>query len=130
MRVIPQIVNHRLIHSSDSPLSLDPSATVFHYAQGLFEGLKAYRDANGKITLFRPDMNMKRMNTSAARLALPVCLWLCSRLIENIEPIFVQTFNGDAVIELIKQLIRLDKHWIPDKEGYSLYIRPTMSACA
>ncbi|KAI0803096.1 branched-chain amino acid aminotransferase II [Irpex lacteus] len=90
-----------------SPLSLDPSATVFHYAQGLFEGLKAYRDANGKITLFRPDMNMKRMNTSAARLALP-------------------TFNGDAVIELIKQLIRLDKHWIPDKEGYSLYIRPTM----
>jgi branched-chain amino acid aminotransferase len=54
---------------------LDPSATVFHYAQGLFEGLKAYRDANGKITLFRPDMNMKRMNTSAQRIALPVrCL--------------------------------------------------------
>lgn len=45
---------------------------MFHYAQALFEGLKAYRDANGKITLFRPDMNMKRMNTSAARIALPV----------------------------------------------------------
>ncbi|KAI0348712.1 branched-chain amino acid aminotransferase II [Trametopsis cervina] len=90
-----------------SPLVLDPSATVFHYAQGLFEGLKAYRDANGKITLFRPDMNMQRMNRSAHRIALP-------------------TFNGDAVIELIKQLIRLDKHWIPDQEGYSLYIRPTM----
>ena len=52
---------------------LDPSATVFHYAQGLFEGLKAYRDARGRITLFRPDMTMKRMNTSAARLTLPVC---------------------------------------------------------
>lgn len=90
-----------------APLSLEPSATVFHYAQALFEGLKAYRDANGKITLFRPDMNMKRMNTSAARIALP-------------------TFDGDAVIDLMKQLIRLDKHWIPDKEGYSLYIRPTM----
>ncbi|KAI0706074.1 branched-chain amino acid aminotransferase II [Cytidiella melzeri] len=89
------------------PLVLDPSATVFHYAQGLFEGLKAYRDANGKITLFRPDMNMKRMNSSAQRIALP-------------------TFEGEAVIELIKQLIRIDKHWIPDKEGYSLYIRPTM----
>ena len=60
------------INVPDSPLVLDPSATVFHYAQGLFEGLKAYRDANGKITLFRPDMNMRRMNSSAARIALPV----------------------------------------------------------
>ncbi|OBZ79518.1 Branched-chain-amino-acid aminotransferase, cytosolic, partial [Grifola frondosa] len=88
-------------------LKLEPSATVFHYANGLFEGLKAYRDTNGKVTLFRPDMNMKRMNTSAERIALP-------------------TFNGDAVIELMKQLIRLDRHWIPNEPGYSLYIRPTM----
>lgn len=88
------------------PLCLEPSATVFHYAQELFEGLKAYRDANGKITMFRPDMNMKRMNNTAKRIALP-------------------SFNGNAVVELIKELIRLDKHWIPDKEGYSLYIRPT-----
>lgn len=57
---------------TDGPLSLEPSATVFHYAQGLFEGLKAYKDANGKITLFRPDMNMRRMNSSAARISLPV----------------------------------------------------------
>lgn len=56
----------------DAPLSLAPSATVFHYAQALFEGLKAYRDTSGRVTLFRPDMNMKRMNTSAARVALPV----------------------------------------------------------
>lgn len=56
----------------DGPLCLEPSATVFHYAQTLFEGMKAYRDLNGKVTLFRPDMNMKRMNSSAQRIALPV----------------------------------------------------------
>lgn len=56
----------------DGPLAIDPSATVFHYAHCLFEGLKAYRDTNGKVTLFRPDMNMKRMNTSAERVAMPV----------------------------------------------------------
>lgn len=56
----------------DGPLSLEPSATVFHYAQELFEGLKAYRHPGGRVTLFRPDMNMKRMNTSAKRVALPV----------------------------------------------------------
>jgi branched-chain amino acid aminotransferase len=47
---------------------------VFHYAQSLFEGMKAYKDESGKVTLFRPDMNMKRMNTSARRIALPVKL--------------------------------------------------------
>lgn len=89
------------------PLALDPSCTVFHYAQTLFEGMKAYRDENGKVTMFRPDMNMKRMNTSAERIALP-------------------TFNGDALLELIKELIRIDKHWIPREPGHSLYVRPTM----
>lgn len=57
---------------TDGPLSLEPSSSVLHYAQTIFEGLKAYRDEDGKITLFRPDMNMKRMNRSAARIALPV----------------------------------------------------------
>lgn len=57
---------------TDGPLALEPSSTVLHYAQTLFEGMKAYRDENGKVTLFRPDMNMKRMNSSASRLALPV----------------------------------------------------------
>lgn len=57
---------------ADGPLAIDPSATVFHYAHCLFEGLKAYRDTNGKVTMFRPDMNMKRMNTSAERVAMPV----------------------------------------------------------
>jgi len=89
------------------PLQLEPSSTVLHYAQTLFEGMKAYRDENGKVTLFRPDMNMKRMNNSARRITLP-------------------TFNGDALLELIKRLIRIDKHWIPEEPGHSLYIRPTL----
>ncbi|PCH33474.1 branched-chain amino acid aminotransferase II [Wolfiporia cocos MD-104 SS10] len=88
---------------------IEPSASVFHYAACLFEGLKAYRHDNGQISLFRPDMNMKRMNISAQRVALP-------------------TFNGDELLELIKQLVRLDKDWIPNRPGYSLYIRPTLIA--
>ncbi|KAF9260321.1 branched-chain amino acid aminotransferase II [Marasmius fiardii PR-910] len=91
------------------PLQLDPSTTVLHYAQTLFEGLKAYRDVTGKITLFRPHMNMERMNKSAQRLALP-------------------EFDGDALLELIKELVRLDKHWVPKEPGHSLYIRPVLIA--
>ncbi|KAH9982261.1 branched-chain amino acid aminotransferase II [Lactifluus volemus] len=89
------------------PLSLEPSATVLHYAQCLFEGFKAYRNKNGKVTLFRPEMNMTRMNRSAERLALP-------------------TFDGGALLYLIKKLIQLDRHWIPQEDGHSLYIRPVM----
>ena len=59
---------------------MEPSSTVLHYAQTLFEGMKAYRDEAGKVTLFRPDMNMKRMNTSARRIALPVNLFCCNFL--------------------------------------------------
>ncbi|KAI5452690.1 branched-chain-amino-acid transaminase bat2 [Naganishia albida] len=91
------------------PLSLDPSSTVFHYAFCLFEGMKAYRCEDGTIRLFRPDMNMARMNRSAARIALP-------------------QFNGEALIELIKKMVVLDSKWIPSEPGYSLYIRPTMIA--
>ena len=57
---------------TDGPLAVDPSSSVLHYAQAVFEGMKAYRDENGKVTLFRPEMNMKRMNEGASRLALPV----------------------------------------------------------
>lgn len=89
------------------PLSLEPSCTVLHYAQTIFEGMKAYRHENGQVTLFRPDMNMKRMNTSAARIALP-------------------NFDGEALLETIKELIRIDKSWIPKEPGHSLYVRPTM----
>ncbi|KAF8624802.1 hypothetical protein AX15_005691 [Amanita polypyramis BW_CC] len=88
-------------------LDLDPSCSVLHYAHTVFEGFKAYRTSSGHIQLFRPDMNMKRMNDSAQRIALP-------------------TFNGDTLLEMIKQLISLDKHWIPKEPGYSLYVRPTI----
>ncbi|OAX33734.1 branched-chain amino acid aminotransferase II [Rhizopogon vinicolor AM-OR11-026] len=90
-----------------SDINLSPGATVLHYAQSLFEGMKAYRHEDGTVTMFRPDMNMKRMNSSAQRLALP-------------------TFNGDALIECMKELISLDRNWIPKEPGHSLYIRPTL----
>lgn len=90
-----------------APLCLDPSATVFHYAFTLFEGMKAYRQEDDTVRLFRPDKNMARMNRSAARLALP-------------------TFDGESLTELIKKLVMVDKDWIPKEKGYSLYIRPTL----
>lgn len=89
------------------PLQLDPSSVIFHYAPSLFEGMKAYKDINGQVRLFRPDMNMKRMNTSAARIALP-------------------TFEGKELIALIKKLVSIDKAWIPSEPGHSLYIRPAL----
>ncbi|SCU83449.1 LAMI_0C03268g1_1 [Lachancea mirantina] len=88
-------------------LSLDPAACVFHYAFELFEGLKAYRSRDDKITMFRPDKNMERMNKSAARICLP-------------------TFDSDELIALMGKLIEQDKHLVPQGEGYSLYVRPTM----
>ncbi|KAG6850327.1 hypothetical protein H0H93_014902 [Arthromyces matolae] len=101
------VFGHTFVSLSDGPFALSPSSTVLHYAQTIFEGMKAYRQEDGKVTLFRPDMNMKRMNNSAQRIALP-------------------TFNGDALLELIKELIRIDKHWVPKEPGHSLYIRPTL----
>lgn len=88
-------------------LSLDPATCVFHYAFECFEGMKAYKDKNGEIRLFRPDKNMARLNKSAARIALP-------------------TFEPTALIELIAKLVKIDERFIPDERGYSLYLRPTM----
>ncbi|CAD6884765.1 unnamed protein product [Tilletia controversa] len=90
-----------------APFSLDPSSVIFHYAPTLFEGMKAYKDVNGRVRLFRPDMNMKRMNSSAAALTLP-------------------QFNGDELTKLIKQLVAIDANWVPSAPGYSLYVRPTL----
>lgn len=88
-------------------LSLDPATCVFHYAFECFEGMKAYKDKNGNVRLFRPDKNMERMNKSTARIALP-------------------TFSSTAVIDLIAQFAKLESRFIPDQRGYSLYLRPTM----
>ncbi|EOR04764.1 hypothetical protein E3P92_00950 [Wallemia ichthyophaga] len=89
------------------PLTLDPSSVCFHYAPQLFEGMKAYRDKSSNVRLFRPDMNMARMNRTADRAALP-------------------TFDSDSMTQLIRKLVLLDQHWIPQEPGYSLYIRPTL----
>jgi branched-subunit amino acid aminotransferase/4-amino-4-deoxychorismate lyase len=118
-----------LLGTKDGPLSLDPSSTVFHYAQCLFEGLKAYRNKNGRVTLFRPDLNMERMNRSAQRLALPVSVALrasCHGAFD-IDCLSKKTFNGAAFLDLIKVLVRLERDWIPQENGYSLYIRPVLS---
>ncbi|KKY15594.1 putative branched-chain amino acid cytosolic [Phaeomoniella chlamydospora] len=88
-------------------LSLDPASCVLHYAFECFEGMKAYKNADGTIRLFRPDRNMRRLNKSSARLALP-------------------TFDGDNMIKLIGELCKLDNRFIPAEKGYSLYLRPTM----
>jgi branched-chain amino acid aminotransferase len=88
-------------------LSLDPATCVFHYAFECFEGMKAYKDKQGKIRLFRPDKNMERFNKSAARIALP-------------------TFAPTALIDLISKLVKIDSRFIPEQRGYSLYLRPTM----
>ncbi|CUS24921.1 LAQU0S22e00144g1_1 [Lachancea quebecensis] len=88
-------------------LSLDPSCAVFHYGFELFEGLKAYKTPDNQVTMFRPDMNMKRLNKSAARICLP-----------TVEP--------EELIKLMGKLIEQDKHLVPEGRGYSLYVRPTM----
>lgn len=88
-------------------LSLDPATCVFHYAFECFEGMKAYKDKDGKVLLFRPDKNMARMNSSSARIALP-------------------TFEPSTMIELISKFAQLESRFIPSQRGYSLYLRPTM----
>ncbi|CCI10857.1 unnamed protein product [Albugo candida] len=88
------------------PISLDPASAVFHYGLECFEGMKAYKDQRNRIRLFRPDMNMKRMNQSMSRLSLP-------------------TFDGDQLLKCLNELLKVDQDWIPKQDGYSLYIRPT-----
>lgn len=100
---------HDALISPYHALSLDPSAAVFHYSQEIFEGLKAYRKSDGTINLFRPEENCKRFNRSAKRIVMP--------------EVDVQ-FHLDA----IKSLVALDHKWVPDQNGASLYIRPTMIA--
>ncbi|MED4202483.1 branched-chain amino acid aminotransferase [Neobacillus mesonae] len=87
------------------PISLDPSSMVFHYGQTVFEGLKAYLSEEGKVFLFRPDRNFNRLNHSNARLCIP-------------------QIDEELALEALKQLILVDRDWIPQAEGTSLYIRP------
>ncbi len=90
-------------------LSLDPACMVFHYAQEMFEGLKAYRTPDGSIQLFRPDKNIERMNNTNTRLCIP-----------HLEP--------NDVLDALKALVATEKEWVPTEEGTSLYIRPFIIA--
>lgn len=91
------------------PLALDPSTMIFHYGQAIFEGLKAYKSKSGKINLFRPEMNMKRINNSNQRMSIP--------------PI-----DEALAVEAVKTLVSVDRDWIPTEPGTSLYIRPFIIA--
>ena len=91
------------------PFELDPAAMVLHYAQETFEGMKAYRTAEGKIQLFRPEMNAKRMINSNARLCMP-------------------EFPVDMFVEAVEALVKVEADWVPSEPNTSLYIRPFMFA--
>lgn len=91
------------------PISLEPSAKIFHYGQSIFEGMKAYKDENDHIFLFRPIDNFKRLNISAQRMAMP-------------------KLPEEYFMEGLKTLLDVDKDWIPQKTGSSLYVRPFMFA--
>jgi len=91
------------------PLVVDPASAVLHYSQSVFEGLKAYRQPDGGVALFRPDRNAERLAESARRLALP-------------------ELPLDAFIAACDLLVRTDAAWVPDGEAASLYLRPLMIA--
>lgn len=92
-----------------APFSMPPATNLLHYGQGIFEGAKAYRTEDGKITVFRIDDNFARMNRSATRMCMP-------------------TIDADVVKSALFELLRLEKDWIPTAPGTALYIRPTMIA--
>ena len=91
------------------PLTLDPASAVLHYAQEIFEGLKAYKQADGSMAMFRPDANARRFQDSARRLAMP-------------------ELPQELFIESIRQVVAIDRDWFPTVEGGSLYVRPFMIA--
>lgn len=88
-----------------APLELDPATVVLHYGQEMFEGLKAYKTEDGKVQLFRPDMNAKRTNNTNKRMCMP-------------------EMDIQLYVDAVKALVEVDKDWIPQKENTALYIRP------
>ncbi|MDQ3405671.1 MAG: branched-chain amino acid aminotransferase [Actinomycetota bacterium] len=89
------------------PLALDPSVSVLHYGQAIFEGLKVYRQPDGSIAYFRPEANAARFRASAARIAMP-------------------QLPDDLFLSSISELVDVDRHWVPDRLEESLYLRPFM----
>lgn len=91
------------------PLAISPANSAIHYGQAIFEGMKAYRQADGSVSLFRPLDNWRRLNTSAERMAMP-------------------TIPEDIFMQGLRELVKLDAGWVPNVAGSSLYIRPFMFA--
>jgi branched-chain amino acid aminotransferase len=91
------------------PFSMDPASQVFHYAQEIFEGLKAYRQVTGQVVAFRPGANAARFNRSAVRMGMPA-------------------LPADAFVQALELLVTHDREWVPGAEGHSLYLRPLMIA--
>lgn len=91
------------------PILIDPAASVLHYAQEIFEGMKAYKQEDGGLALFRPEANAARFNASATRMAMP-------------------HIPEDLFVEAVRQLVDIDRDWFPAVEGGSLYLRPFMFA--
>ena len=92
-----------------APIELSPAAMCLHYGQEVFEGMKAYRTAEGKVQLFRPEENFKRLNKSNERLVIP-------------------ELPEDLALNCLMELLKIEKDWVPSKEGESLYIRPFIIA--
>ncbi len=91
------------------PFSLDPACAVLHYAQAIFDGLKAFRGTDGKVRLFRPQKHIERMNNSAKRMCIPA-----------VDP--------DLALKALVDLVRVERDWVPSTIGTSLYVRPTIIA--
>ena len=91
------------------PIAMSPAISALHYGQAFFEGIKAYKHANGTVTIFRPDKNAIRFNKSAERLCMP-------------------TLPEDIFVQSIAAVVDIDRDWIPTKENHALYIRPFMFA--
>ena len=100
---------HKATLGPREPIALDPAASVLHYAQEIFEGMKAYKQEDGSLALFRPEQNARRFNASARRMAMP----------ELPEEVF---------LDAIRQLVAKDRDWVPTVEGGALYLRPFMFA--
>src|SRR5262245_22675637 len=91
------------------PLSLDPAAAVLHYAQAVFDGLKAFRGIDGKVRLFRPQKHVARLNASAERLCIP-------------------PLDPELALQSLVTLVGLERDWVPKAIGTSLYVRPVILA--
>ena len=96
---------HNPVIKSLSDLQMHPGTMFIHYGQAIFEGLKAYKTVNGEVTIFRPDQHIQRLNNSARRICIP-------------------EVDNEFLITALKELINIERDWIPNNQGESLYIRP------